>query len=92
MVEGPACSRLAVNRIGDAGVEALARALPPSLTTLDLERTCGVGLVGVALVRGHALRCRVGMWCAVLGVDRVVADRVGRGAKLRALVGLGARG
>ena len=37
------CSRLAENRIGDAGVEVLARALPPSLTTLALGRTCGVG-------------------------------------------------
>jgi hypothetical protein len=95
VVEGPACSRLAGTNIGAAGMEALARALPPSLTTLYLGSTCGVGCLlplsvgGMRCGRGHALRCRVGMWCAVLEVDGVVADRVGRGAKLRALVGLG---
>jgi hypothetical protein len=82
------CSRLAGNQIGAAGVEALARALPPSLTTLDLERTCGVWLVAVALGRG--MRCGAGsqMWCVVLGPDLVVADRLGRATSAR-IGGLG---
>ncbi len=38
------CSRPADNRIGDAGAEALACTLPPSLTELYLSGTCGWGL------------------------------------------------
>ena len=38
------CSRPADNQIGAAGAEALARALPPSLTALYLHGTCGWGL------------------------------------------------
>jgi hypothetical protein len=52
------CSRLAANRIGDAGVEALARALPPSLTELHLNCTCCVGSFAVTLGRG--MRCGAG--------------------------------
>ena len=44
--------RLADNDIGDAGVEALARALPPSLTTLYLDGTFGLGFRAVALGLG----------------------------------------
>ena len=69
-------------------MEALARTLPPSLTTLYLGSACGVGSFAAALGRGHALRCRVAMWWAVLGVDRLVADRVGRGPVAR-IGGLG---
>ncbi len=63
VAEGPACSWLADDDSDplQTGVEALARALPPSLTTL------------------HALRCRVGMWFAVAGVDRVRRIALGGG-------------
>ncbi len=52
------CTRLAGNQIGDAGVEALARALPPSLTTLKLHSTCSPGLFAIAL--GLGMRCSAG--------------------------------
>ena len=48
--EGRKCSGwLADNRIGDTGVEALARALPQMayLTTLDLSRTTSPALCGL---------------------------------------------
>jgi hypothetical protein len=82
------CSRLAGNRIVDADVEALALALPPSLTELYLDGMCGVGLVAVALGRG--MRCGAGsqMWCVVLGSDLVVANRLGRATSAR-IGGLG---
>ncbi len=51
------CSRLAGNQIGDAGAEALARALPPSLTALHLSGTCGWGLYCGRCWSGHALGC-----------------------------------
>jgi hypothetical protein len=53
------CTRLAANQIGDAGVEALARALPPSLTTLILDSTCGPRLFAIAL--GLGMRCSAGL-------------------------------
>ena len=82
--------RLADNRIRlrDAGVEALARALPPSLTTLELGGMCGVGLVAAALSVGACAAVRGRRWCAVLGADLVVADRLGRGPSAR-IGGLG---
>ncbi len=69
------CSRLADNQIGDAGVEALARALPPSLRMLYLSSTCGLRFCAVAL--GLGMWCSAGrMWCVVLGfVPFVAADR-----------------
>ncbi len=69
VVEGPACSRLAGNRIGDAGVEALARALPPSLTALYLGCTCGVGCL---------LPLSVGACAAVQGRNVVRGAGCGR--------------
>ena len=54
---GRAACGSAANGIGDAGVEALARALPPSLTTLDLDCTCLLGRVCAAA-------WRAGGWCA----------------------------
>ncbi len=69
-------------------MKALARALPPSLTTLTLGGTCGVGLVAAALGRG--MRCGAGsqMWCVMLGSDLVVANRLGRATSAR-IGGLG---
>ncbi len=49
------CSRLADNQIGDAGVERLASALPPGLTSLYLGGTCGRGFCAIAL--GLGMRC-----------------------------------
>jgi hypothetical protein len=60
------CSRLAGNQVGAAGVEALARALPPGLMTLNLDstfstvrsaRACLLSLLvwACAAVRSHVL-------------------------------------
>ncbi len=72
------CSRPAGNRIGAAGAETLARARPPSLTTLNLSGTCGLGLGLVLrplLFRACAgLRVACGAVCRAC--DRVAADRV----------------
>ncbi len=70
------CSRLAANKIGDAGVEALAHALPPSLTALYLGSACGLWRSAVAL--GPSMRCCGGgrMWRMVLSSELVAADRL----------------
>jgi hypothetical protein len=69
------CSRLAANKIGDAGVEALARALPPSLTSLYLGSACGLWCSTVAL--GPSMRCGGGcMWRMALSSELVAADRL----------------
>ena len=47
--------RIADNQIGDAGVEALARNLPPSLATLSLDGTC-LRFFAIALGRHNELR------------------------------------
>ena len=48
------CGRLAGNEIGDAGAEALARALPQmaQLTTLDLSRTTSPALCALNSMNG----------------------------------------
>ena len=68
----------AVNQIGDPGVEALACALPPSLTTLYLASTYGLGFFAVFIELG--MRCGAGrMRCALLASDLVATDRLGGG-------------
>ncbi len=82
------CSRLAANDIGDAGVEALARALPPSLTELHLSGTCGVGSFAVTLGRG--MRCSAGSQRGVWCLARTLLGRIALGGRpVRALVGWG---
>ncbi len=56
-IGGVWCSRPADNQIGAAGAEALARALPPSLTVLVLNSTCSWGLYCGRCWSGHALGC-----------------------------------
>jgi hypothetical protein len=72
------CSRLAANQIGDAGVEALAHALLPSLTSLYLGSACGLGRSAVAL--GPNMRCgnfgKGRMWRMVLSSELAAADRL----------------
>jgi hypothetical protein len=87
-IGGVWCSRLADNQIGDAGAEALARALPPSLTVLALSSTCGWGLYcGRCLVVACAvLRVACGAVCR--GCNRVAADRLGAGECSRMVRGV----
>ncbi len=86
------CSRLAENDIGEAGVEALARALPPSLTELTLGGTCGVGSFAAALGRGMrfgarsqrgAWRWARTLWGRIALGGRPVARNGGLGSRLR---------
>jgi hypothetical protein len=82
------CSRLAANDIGEAGVEALACALPPSLTTLHLSGTCGVGSFAVTLGRG--MHCGAGLECAAWRWARTLWWRIALGGRpVRAMVGWG---
>jgi hypothetical protein len=72
------CSRPAESQIGDAGVEALARALPPSLTTLGLSSACG-GLVLRPLLVLACAGLRVARGAVCRACNRVAADRLGWG-------------
>ncbi len=69
-------------------MEALARALPPSLTALYLDCTCGLGLYCGRCWSGHALRCgsRVERYAEVATGWRRIAFEVA-GARACCVVG-----
>jgi hypothetical protein len=76
------CSRLAGNQIGDVGVEALAHALPPSLTMLGLSGTCGLGasVLSLSVWACGALGVACGARCLVRTLCGGIAFEVGQGA------------